>query len=568
MRTSILRTGKDLHRVRIGLPSGTESRSLLGALVGLTAVALVVGAALATAAVAAGAQAPDAATLRAQIRGYRRAHDVDILRELTDLLSIPNLASDSANIRKNADHLLGMLGRRGFATRLLESPGSPPAVYGEMRVPGATKTVVLYAHYDGQPVTPSQWASPPWTPTLRDKPLEAGGKVLPSPTAAGSVDGAWRLYARAAADDKAPIVEMLAAMDALRSVGVRPSMNVKIFLEGEEEAGSPHIEEMLRRHAGLLASDLWLFGDGPVHQSRRQEVVFGARGVVSLELTTFGPIKALHSGHYGNWAPNPIVEMANLIASMRDDDGHIRIAHYYDDVTPIGPAERAALASIPPVDSALRAELQLGGTEANDAPLMERILLPALNLRGFQGGAVGAAAANAVPVDAHASIDFRLVPNETPAHVRDLVEEHARARGFHVVHAEPTRADRTSYRKLLRLEWQPGGYRAVKMSMDSPVAHAVIHAVATSLDTPIVVVPMLGGSLPLYAFEDVLKTPLVGLPTVNHDDNQHAANENLRLQNLWDGIEVYGGVLARLGRELEGAPRYSSPDALSHSRNR
>lgn len=484
-------------------------------------------------------------SLRERIAAWRRAHDVDVLREFTNLLAIPNVASDTANIGRNAQAIVAMLERRGVKTQLLDAPGSPPAVYGELAVPGTTRTVVLYAHYDGQPVTRSQWATPPWQPTLRDAPLGAGGKVVAPPEAPGSVRGDYWLYARSAGDDKASIIAQLAALDALRAAGARPSVNVKFFYEGEEEAGSPHIEEMLRRHASLLRGDLWLFGDGPVHQSRRMQVVFGARGVTGLTMTVYGPSRALHSGHYGNWAPNPVVLLANLIASMRDDDGHVRIAGWYDDVVPVSAAERAALKTVPPVDSALRADLDLGATEAHDAPLAERIMLPALNLRGFSGGAVGAAAANAVPTQAQASIDLRLVPKQTPERLRRLLEAHVRKQGYYIVDHEPTPAERLAHAKVIRIDWE-SGYPATRVAMDSPVARAVADAASWAVGAPVVQVPTLGGSLPAYVFEQVLGAPLVVLPIANHDDNQHAANENLRLQNLWDGIDLYAGLLYRI----------------------
>ena len=142
------------------------------------------------------------------------------------------------------------------------------------------------------------------------------------------------------------------------------------------------------RHRDALAADLWIFGDGPVHQSRRQQVSFGVRGVVGVELATYGPVRALHSGHYGNWAPNPLVAMSHLIAGMRDRDGRILIEGFYDDVEPPTRAERDAIAAAPAADSALRAELQLARTEADNARLMERIMLPALNVRGIGGGGV------------------------------------------------------------------------------------------------------------------------------------------------------------------------------------
>jgi acetylornithine deacetylase/succinyl-diaminopimelate desuccinylase-like protein len=329
------------------------------------------------------------------------------------------------------------------------------------------------------------------------------------------------------------------------------SVNLKLFLEGEEEAGSPHLREMLSRHAALLHADAWLFGDGPVHQSRRQQVVFGVRGVVGAELTLYGARRALHSGHYGNWAPNPAAQLATLLASMRAPDGRITIAGFYDDVVPITDAERVALRAAPPVDDALRRELLLGSTEAGGATVGERVMLPALNVRGLRAGAVGSAAANAVPSEARASLDFRLVANQRVERVRELVEAHLRSQGYHVVHAEPTPEQRLQHARVIRVEWDAGGYPATRTSMTLPVSQALLRTAEAAVGSPIIAVPTLGGSLPTYLFAEVLRAPLIVLPIVNHDNSQHAADENLRLQNLFDGIELYAGVLARLGYEWD-----------------
>ncbi|HXT16295.1 MAG TPA: M20/M25/M40 family metallo-hydrolase [Gemmatimonadaceae bacterium] len=471
------------------------------------------------------AQSADAASIRHQVRTFRSEHETNILNELESFLAIPNLASDTAGIRRNAARLVQMMAARHIATKLLESPsGGPPVVYGELESPGATKTVVFYAHYDGQPVDTTQWATPPWRPVLRD----------------------GRLYARSASDDKAPIEAMLTAIDGLSAANINRSVNLKFFFEGEEEAGSPHLHDNLVRNAGLVRADAWLFGDGPIHQSRRQEVVFGVRGVTGAELTVYGPSHGLHSGHYGNWAPNPVTRLANLIASMRDDDGRILIKTYYNDVRPITAAERRAIANVPSIDSAMRVETQLAATEANDAPLVERIMLPALNLRGIRGGGVGATASNTIPTEATASIDFRLVPAQTPEHVRALVEAHLKSRGYFIVDHVPTAAERMAHAKIVKVAWE-AGYPATRVAIDSPLARAVLHATQDASDAPVVALPTMGGSLPLYDFEQVLHTPLIVLPIVNHDNNQHAANENLRLQNLFDGIEVYASVVASLG---------------------
>jgi acetylornithine deacetylase/succinyl-diaminopimelate desuccinylase-like protein len=489
------------------------------------------------------------ADLTLKVRAWRAANEVAILRELTDLLAIPNLASDDENIRRNAAHIRVLLENRGIRTELLEY-GGPPAVYGELKAPGATRTVMVYAHYDGQPVNAAQWASPPWTPTLRDGPLDRNAREIPLSSVTAPLAGEWRLYARSASDDKSPLVAVLAAIDALRSSRTPLSVNVKFFLEGEEEAGSPNLPAALEKYDQRLQADAWLLCDGPVHQTRRMLVDFGVRGVMGLEMTVYGPARVLHSGHYGNWAPNPAAMLTRLLASMRADDGAILIPGFADAVRPPSDSELRAIAAAPMVDDALKRELALGRTEDGGDRVELTHLRPALNIRGLAAGAVGAGAANGIPAEARASMDFRLVPNLLPAAVRELTESHVRAQGYHVVYDEPDAETRRRHPRVIRLEWE-SGYPAYRTDMDLPVSRAAIRIVGEARGEPPVVLPTLGGSLPVHLFAE--RAPLVGLPIVNHDNNQHAANENLRLQNLWDGIEIFAALLARLGPEWDTA---------------
>jgi len=484
-------------------------------------------------------------------RDYREAHAGAILGELVELLRIPNVASNGEDIERNARQLVEMLEARDAEARILRGPDGPPAVFAEIRTPGATRTVVFYAHFDGQPVDPSRWTTPAWEPTLRSGSLADGAPVLDLGTLPGPLEDDWRLYARSASDDKAPIVAALAAVDALRAAGIPLSIDLKLFLEGEEEAGSEHLTSMLREHADLLAADLWLFGDGPVHQSGRPQVVYGARGVMGLQVTVYGPLRTLHSGHYGNWAPNPIAELAELISGMRDSDGRILVEGFYDDVTPPSAPVREAIERYPAPDAGLREELALGRTEGGGRSLFETLLEPALNLRGIQAGAVGAASRNAIPTEATASIDFRLVPGQRPERVRERVEAHLEQRGYHVTVDAPDAATRRAHPRLVRLEWE-SGYAALGTPLDDPLSLAVPAILDAALDEDVLRVPLLGGSLPLSRFQEVLGAPLILVPIVNHDNNQHAPDENLRLFNLWRGIEMYAALFARLG-EVETA---------------
>jgi acetylornithine deacetylase/succinyl-diaminopimelate desuccinylase-like protein len=354
------------------------------------------------------------------------------------------------------------------------------------------------------------------------------------------------LYARSASDDKAPIVGLLAALDAIRAAGVAPTVNLKFFFEGEEEAGSPHLAQILRDNAALLTGDLWLFCDGPVHQSGRKLVFFGARGITGVELTAYGAVRRLHSGHYGNWSPNPALELARLVASLRDDEGRILIPGFSDDVRPPTQSELRAVAEAPDVDAALRRELKLGRTEAEGHRIEERILYPALNVRGLAAGDVGEKATNSIPTEATASIDFRLVPDQTPESVRGKVEEFLKRQGWFLVSSPPDEATRLAHPRILRVEWG-SGYPSSRISMDLPVSRAVVKVLSDATGAPVVRLPTLGGSIPNYLFADILKTPVIGVPIANHDNNQHAANENLRIQNLWDGIDMFAALMVGLG---------------------
>jgi len=495
-----------------------------------------------------------AADARAGVRAWRAAHEVEIVRELSDLLAIPNVASDRADIERNAEAIVRAFARRGVSMELLRVPDAPPAIFGGLAAPGARRTVVFYAHYDGQPVRPSDWTGEPWKPVLRDGALRDGGREIPWEGLRAPLPPEGRLYARSASDDKAPIAGLLAALDALKASGQRPSVNLKFFFEGEEEAGSPHLEALLSRYAGRLGSDVWLLLDGPVHQTRRMALYFGARGVTDVEITLYGPSRPLHSGHYGNWAVNPIAELARLVASMRDEEGRILVAGFSDDVRPITEAERRALAEAPRVEEDLRKSLALGRTEGEGARLADRLMLPALNLRGIAGGAVGPTATNSIPTEATASIDFRLVPDQTLAGVRERIEEHVRRQGYAVVHGDPSVEERLSHPRVAKLVWGPG-YPAARTPMDSPASRAVIRAVEEAGGAPAVKLPTVGGSIPMYLFARILKAPVIGVPIANHDNDQHAANENLRLQNLWDGIEVYAALMSRLSQAWPaGAP--------------
>ncbi|HEX3251401.1 MAG TPA: M20/M25/M40 family metallo-hydrolase [Pyrinomonadaceae bacterium] len=485
-----------------------------------------------------------AQTTQLNVREYRRANEHQILTEFTTLLAIPNVASDVVNIRRNAGHILQMMKDRELNPRLLETANhaSPPAVYGEWKTPGATRTILVYAHYDGQPTDPMQWTSGlPWQPVYST--LREAGAVNRSPSEGVPVDPELRIYARSASDDKAGVMAILTAFSALKAKGIALTSNIKFFFEGEEEAGSPHLGEIIELNKQLLEADVWIICDGPVHQSGRKQVVFGARGDINVDLTVYAAKRPLHSGHYGNWSPNPANLLARLLASMKDDDGRVTIADWYADVEPLGDAEKRAIADAPQYDEELKKQLGIKRTENFGKTLMEAINQPSLNINGFASGDVGALARNVIPTTATAVLDLRLVKgNDHQRQVQRLIE-HIRKQGYFIIDREPTDVERAQYPLLARVNVRPGGYNADRTRMDLPVSKSVIAAVQSTSMDKIVLLPTSGGSLPLSIITERLKTVTISVPIANYDNNQHAENENIRIQNLWDGIETWAAIM-------------------------
>ena len=490
---------------------------------------------------------PPVAHVIEQVRAYRLANEDRILRELREFLAIPNVASDTPNIQKNADRLKEMLEARGVETHLLSIEGRGPVVFGKLDTLGATRTVIFYAHYDGQPVVAAEWTDKyPFEPILRDKPIEDGGQRIPYPNSNANPNvyqDDWRIYARSASDDKSPIVAILAALDALRAQNIPIAVNLKFILEGEEEAGSRHLQEALQLHKNLLGADVLITGDGPVHQSGLPLIFFGNRGDMVMDITVYGAVRSLHSGHYGNWAPNPAMQLAQLLASMKDENGRVLIPGYYDDVATLTPLERSALDAMPFNDADLQRELGIAKPDGNGKKLMELLQQPSLNIRGLRSGNVGAQATNIVPDKAEASLEARLVKGEDPHQKFEQIAAFIRKQGFFVVDHDPAIEERRAHARMAKI-MEVGGYRASRTPMDLPVSKALVK-VMQQANSQTVVAPMLGGSVPMYIFED-LRLPWIGVPIVNYDNHQHSADENLRLGNLWQGIETYSVLLADL----------------------
>jgi acetylornithine deacetylase/succinyl-diaminopimelate desuccinylase-like protein len=472
------------------------------------------------------------------VRRHRRAEGWRGLAEFAGLLALDNQTHDLVALRRNAAAIAGLFTARGATMEILELDGAAPLVTGQLGTDPRRPTIGVYVHYDGQPASPAGWVTPPFEPTLK----ATDGGVLPLPGAGDPVDDDWRLFARGSADDKAPLAALLMAVDALRAAGAEQAVNLVFCFEGEEESGSPHLRDYLERYRDRLRADAWLICDGPVHHTGAPQVVLGVRGYCGVELTVYGPARELHSGHYGNWVPNPALRLARILASCKNSDGRVTIDGFYDTTRPPSDVEVAALAGLPPIEEALLGQLGVAEAEVPGSRLVDRLMWPSFNVRGLSAADTGAGARNVVPATATASIDIRLAAGDDAGHMIGLVRAHLERQGHHVLDRDPTDDERRRYPLLARLDSEIG-YPAMRTPMSEPIVGHLAVVASAAAHRPALVMPTLGGSVPLFHLAEVLGAPTVVLPIANHDNNQHAANENLRLGNLWFGVDLFAQLM-------------------------
>jgi acetylornithine deacetylase/succinyl-diaminopimelate desuccinylase-like protein len=490
----------------------------------------------------AGQPVPEGPALRRQVEAYVAAHQREIVTELVSLVALPNAPADEAGARANAALLRRMLARRGLRTELLETDGNP-LVWGELRADGATRTLLLYSHYDGLPVDPRAWKQPdPYAAVLRDARLEDGGKQVRLWKTRESLAPGYRLYGRSASDAKAAIVGLLSALDALRAAGRAPTANLRVILDGEEKSGSPGLVAAAPRHRDKLGADLLVILDGQAHASGRPTLIFGARGYLLLDVTVYGPRTPLHSGHYGNWAPNPGLALARLLASMKDAEGQVLVRGFYDGLAPLSPEEQAMMEAVPDDPAALMRLFGFARPERPGASLQAALQLPSLNIRGLSSAYVGPEARSIIPDRAVASLDVRLVKETAAAAMAEKIREHIRAQGFHVIESEPDDETCARHPFIAKLVLR-GAVEAYRTSPLVPEARRVQEALAGMLGQPRVLLRTTGGTVPIAPVIEAMGFPALALPTANFDNNQHTDNENLRLGHLFDGIAAVAALL-------------------------
>ena len=492
---------------------------------------------------------PPADTLAAWARSAAEAS----LVELREVLAIANDAHYPAQVEANVAWAEAAFARRGFATKRLATDGAPLLLATVARPPAAPAadvspdTTLVYLQVDGQPVDSTFWRQPsPYTATLKREVEAEGWVAAPWDTLVAAWDDDYRVFARSASDAKGPVVMFLAAIDALAAADRAPAMPLKVILDFEEELGSPHLAAAVELHRAALAASRLVIFDGPLHPSGEPTLAFGARGITTATIEVFGPRQPQHSGHYGNYVPNPAWRLAQLLAPLKDDAGRVTLAGWYDGIA-LDAGVRDVLGAVPDDAAALRRELLLGDVDSVGASLQEALQYPSLNIRGLASGWVREEVRTLVPATALAEIDIRTVVESDPARLTRLLRDYLSERGYFVVEGRaPTPAERLAHARVLRFDTETS-YAAFRTELDGPTGTWLTEALTYAFGRPPVRIRTMGGSIPISPFVTTLGVPAVSVPTVNSDNHQHAPNENLRLGNYVDGIRTVLAVLVSGG---------------------
>ncbi len=455
-------------------------------------------------------------TDRRVLAHLRSRHDA-ILGALVEFASIPSVSTDpahAADMKAAADWVAARLAAAGpFAVKTIPTPGNP-VVYGEWLGAPGKPTVLVYGHYDVQPPDPlDKWTSAPFTPTVRD----------------------GRLYARGVSDDKGPMLIPIEVAQAFFAVSGALPVNVKCMFEGEEEIGSPSLDAFIRDHKDLLAADVVLSADGAMWRIDEPSLTVSSRGLAGLEITLTAASKDLHSGRHGGSVANPLHALAQLIASLHDANGRVAVAGFYDKVRELTPAERADLAALPFEESKYLAQVgaPAGFGEAGYTTLERQWTRPTVEVNGMWGGYQGPGGKTVIPSEARAKLTCRLVPDQDPAEVVELVTRHLAA------NVPPG----------TRLMVRPGDHGARAAHIESD--HFALKAAGQALQAVYGVKPLvvrMGGTVPISElFQRHMGLSTVFFSFSTADEDYHAPNEFFRVHRLGEGLEAWARVWDILG---------------------
>ena len=481
-------------------------------------------------------------SINAQRKYENQVRDMGIesLNRFKFFLSLANDAANGNEIEENINWVNKELKKRDFEIKLIQT-SSLPLMIANLNIKEKLPTIALYMHIDGQAVDPSKWN--------QEDPYKA---VIKRETSDGFETLSWdylktnkiedlRIFARSTSDDKGPFAMFLTALDYLKLVNKKPSFNIKLILDFEEEQSSPGLPESVKTNKDELLADLLLIFDGPMHTSGKPTLVFGNRGIATLTLTTYGPLKAQHSGHYGNYVPNPALSLAKVLASMKDDKGRVVIPNFYKGIN-LDKSTKKVLEEVPSEDSSIKYRTQIAVTDKVGNTYQESIQYPSLNIRGMRSGWVGKEARTIIPSTATAEMDIRLVVESDPVFLIESVKNHIKKLGYKILNNEPSKQERLNFEKIITIKSKIA-YPAFRTDTNAPEGKWLTKILTNYFGEKPVIIRTSGGSVPISPFVSELGVPAIGVPTVNLDNNQHSPNENIRIGNYLNGIETYLAIL-------------------------
>lgn len=463
------------------------------------------------------------------------------LDELTRFVALPNDAVNPSDIQKNIEWADQALTQRGFRTAILQT-SQLPLVLAEKSFPKNSQTVLFYFHLDGQPVRANEWdQKDPFAAVLKEKSGAGTFRTMAGPVPKTQFNDEWRLFGRSTSDDKGPIIMLLNALDILQAEKQMPPFNVKIIIDSAEEKGSPGLKSALDRYKDQFKADYMIVMDGPMHASNRPTLTFGCRGNAGFTMTTYGPGTPQHSGHFGNYAPNPAFRLARLMASMKDEQGRVLIPGFYDGIR-FDAETRKIMAAVPDNQETINKTLLIAEEEKVGANYQESLQYPSLNVRGMKAAVVGKGSGTIIPEEAVAMFDIRLVPETDGQRLVDLVRKQIEKEGFTVLDHAPTPEERLKYPQIVFFQGD-AGTPAFRTDINAPIGVWLRRTMTRNYGQEPVVIRIMGGTVPVVPFIQSLNIPAVIVPLVNMDNNQHSPNENLRLGNLRTGIKTCLSIL-------------------------
>ena len=478
-----------------------------------------------------------------EINSLARGKAQSAFKEYREFLSLPNDANNEDELIPNMIWCEEAFQRRGFTTERLKTKRLP-LILAEKQYSGAKNTVLFYIQIDGQPVDPSKWFQEgPFVPTLKKQVKKDKWETIPWESLYKNYDDDWRIFARSASDAKGPINSFLIALDIIAEKGIKPDYNIKVIMDMEEEMGSPNLPPAVKKFRKKLKADRLVILDGPRHPSNEPTLTFGARGIVAIQLKVHGPKFPQHSGHYGNYVPNPAVRLSQLIASMKDDDGKVTIPGYYDGIT-ISEEARAIMSAVPDDEKFIRRSIGISEPDKVANNYQESIQYPSLNVRGMQSGWVEKEVRTIIPSYALAEIDVRLVKETDPNRIIKLIKNHIKSQGYYIIDRNPKDNERSRYNKIASFNYRIG-YQAFRTPVNSEIAYWLRAALVNGFGKEPIIKRTSGGSIPISPFVNTLNIPAVTVPTVNPDNNQHSPNENLRVGNLIESIRTHVSLLVQ-----------------------